>query len=41
MNAVQYVVFGGTSDLADDLQVKILKRAFTALSFGARKTAKG
>ena len=40
MNAVQYVVFGNTSDLADELQVKILKQAFTALSFGARKTAK-
>jgi len=40
MNAVQHVVFGNTSDLADDLQVIILKRAFTALSFGARKTAK-
>ena len=38
MNAVQYVVFGNTSELADELQVKILKQAFTALSFGARKT---
>jgi hypothetical protein len=41
MNAVQYVVFGDTSDLPVELQVKILKQAFTALSFGARKTAKG
>ncbi|WP_396190293.1 hypothetical protein [Flavobacterium sp.] len=41
MNAVQYVVFGNTSELAKDLQAKILKQAFTALSFGARKTAKG
>jgi len=38
MNAVQYLVFGSTSELPDDLQVKILKQAFTALSFGARKT---
>jgi hypothetical protein len=41
MNAVQHVVFGSTSNLAEALQVKILKQAFTALSFGARKTAKG
>lgn len=41
MNVVQHFVFGSTSELADDLQVKILKQAFTALSFGARKTAKG
>lgn len=38
MNAVQHLVFGSTSELANDLQVKILKQAFTALSFGARKT---
>lgn len=38
MNAVQHVVFGNTSDLTDDLQIKILKQAFTALSFGARTT---
>lgn len=38
MNAVQHLVFGSTSELALDLQVKILKQAFTALSFGARKT---
>jgi hypothetical protein len=38
MNAVQHLVFGSTSKLANDLQVKTLKRAFTALSFGARKT---
>ena len=36
--AVQHLVFGSTSELANDLQVKILKQAFTALSFGARKT---
>ena len=38
MNAVQHLVFGSTSELPLDLQVKILKQAFTALSFGARKT---
>lgn len=38
MNAVQHVVFGSMSDLSDALQVKILKQAFTALSFGAGKT---
>jgi hypothetical protein len=41
MNTIQYLVFGSDSDLADALQVKMLKQAFTAISFGARKTAKG
>ena len=41
MNAIQYLVFGKVSGLADALQVKMLKQAFTAISFGARKTAKG
>ena len=41
MNTIQYLVFGSHSDLADTLQVKLLKQAFTAISFGARKTAKG
>ena len=41
MKAIQYLVFGSDSDLADALQVKLLKQAFTAISFGARKTAKG
>lgn len=41
MNAIQHLVFGSDSDLADALQVKMLKQAFTAISFGARKTAKG
>ncbi len=41
MNTIQYLVFGSDSDLADALQVKMLKQAFTAISFGARKTGKG
>ena len=41
MNTIQYLVFGSDSDLADALQVKMLKQAFTAMSFGARKTGKG
>ena len=41
MNTIQYLVFGSDSDLADALQVKMLKQAFTAISFGARKTTKG
>ena len=41
MNTIQYLVFGSDSDLAENLQIKILKQAFTAISFGARKTAKG
>ena len=41
MNTIQYLVFGSDSDLAPDLQKKMLKQAFTAISFGARKTAKG
>ena len=41
MNTIQYLVFGSDSDLAETLQIKMLKQAFTAISFGARKTAKG
>jgi hypothetical protein len=41
MNTIQYLVFGRDGDLAENLQIKILKQAFTAISFGARKTAKG
>lgn len=36
---VQTTVFGNNSDLAEEFQLKLLKQAFTALSFGARKTA--
>jgi hypothetical protein len=41
MNTIQYLVFGRDSDLAENFQIKILKQALTAISFGARKTAKG
>ena len=41
MNTIQYLVFGSDSDLADALQVKMLKQAFTAISFGARKSGNG
>ncbi len=41
MKNVQTAVFEKDCDLPEDLQVKLLKQAFTALSFGARKTGKG
>ena len=41
MNTIQYLVFGSNSDLVENLQIKMLKQAFTAISFGARKTTKG
>jgi len=41
IGTVKYFVFGSTSDLSAELQDQILKQAFTALSFGARKNAKG
>ena len=41
MNTIRYLVFGSESDLAKELQLRMLKQAFTAISFGARKTGKG
>jgi hypothetical protein len=41
MKSVQSSVFEGDCDLPEELQLKMLKQAFTALSFGARKTGKG
>mgnify|MGYP006278457427 FL=1 len=41
MGTLRYLVFGTDSDLHQDLQQKLLKQAFTALSFGARKAGKG
>ena len=40
MATLQYLVFGKDSEVPDALQADLLKQAFTALSFGARKTAK-
>ena len=40
MATLQYLVFGKDSEVPADLQADLLKEAFTALSFGARKTAK-
>lgn len=40
MATLQYLVFGKDSEVPADLQSDLLKQAFTALSFGARKTAK-
>ena len=40
MATLQYLVFGKDSEVSVALQPDILKQAFTALSFGARKTAK-
>ena len=40
MATLQYLVFGKDSEVPVDLQANLLKQAFTALSFGARKTAK-
>ena len=37
---VQYSVFGKDSNHSEEFQLKLLKQAFTALSFGARKTGK-
>lgn len=41
MKNVQSAVFDKNCDLPEELQLKMLKLAFTALSFGARKTGKG
>jgi hypothetical protein len=41
MATVRYFVFTENSPVPKDLQPKLLKRAFTAISFGARQQAKG
>ena len=41
MKNVQQAVFEKDCDLTEELQLKMLKQAFTALSFGARKSSKG
>ncbi len=41
MKNVQSAVFGKHSDLPEDLQLKMLKQAFTAISFGARHSSHG
>jgi hypothetical protein len=41
MATVSYYVFLESSPVPKDLRPKLLKRAFTAISFGARQTAKG
>jgi hypothetical protein len=40
MATLQYLVFGKDSEVPAALQADLLKQALTALSFGARKTAK-
>lgn len=40
LGSVQTAVFGTNSDLTEQKQLDMLKEAFTALSFGARKNAK-
>jgi len=40
MTTLQYLVFGKYSEVPTALQADLLKQAFTALSFGARKTAR-
>ena len=41
MATVSHYVFLDSSPVPEDLRPKLLKRAFTAISFGARQTAKG
>ena len=41
MKNVQSAVFDRNCDLHEELRLKMLKQAFTALSFGARRTSKG
>ena len=41
MATVRYFVFPESSPVPKDLRPKLLKQAFTAISFGARQTAKG
>lgn len=40
MATLKYLVFGKDSEVPDELQLDLLKQAFTALSFGARKTSR-
>ena len=41
MGTVQYFTFGDSSPVPKDLQPKLLKQAFTAISFGARQNTTG
>jgi hypothetical protein len=41
MGTVRYFTFGDSSPVPKDLQPKLLKQAFTAISFGARQNTKG
>jgi hypothetical protein len=41
MGTVQYFTFGDASPVPKDLQPKLLKQAFTAISFGARQNTTG
>ena len=41
MSTVQYFTFEDDSPVHKDLQPKLLKQAFTAISFGARQTTTG
>ena len=41
MGTVQYFTFGDSSPVHKDLQPKLLKQAFTAISFGARQNTTG
>ena len=41
MGTVQYFTFGDDSPVHKDLQPKLLKQAFTAISFGARQNTTG
>lgn len=40
MATLKYLVFGKDSEVPDELRLGLLKQAFTALSFGARKTSR-
>lgn len=41
MSTVRYFTFDETSPVKKDFQLKLLKQAFTAISFGARQATKG
>lgn len=41
MGTVRYFTFGDSSSVQKDLQFKLLKQAFTAISFGARQNSSG
>jgi hypothetical protein len=41
MGTVRYFTFGDSSPVPRELQLKLLKQAFTAISFGARKNSTG